>query len=252
MLQFIPLDVIAHQLGEPRNRGWRRRAEPSVLIYTLSDPKTGDVRYVGKTVKALRDRLHNHVACAKRGNKSYRSAWIRQLACDGLRPEIRLIDVVAPCDDWAARERLWIDRYRNSGARLTNLTNGGEGCHGLIPSAETRQKRSVKMLGRVISQEQRALHSRMMTGRKLSDEHKAKVSAAVKGTVKSEETRRKLSASLKALVWDHRGEKNNNSKLTRDQAMEIRGTTCPASVFVRKYGITDTTVYGIRKGRLWK
>jgi hypothetical protein len=44
--------------------------------------------------------------------------------------------------NWAERERYWIAHGRSSGWDLFNLTDGGDGLHGLVPSDEHRQKNS--------------------------------------------------------------------------------------------------------------
>lgn len=106
-------------------------------IYTLSDPRTNEVRYVGKTVFPLPHRLSNHINAAMLAKRdSHVARWIRILHADGCRPVITQIDTAG--DDWADRERFWIKSYRDNGARLTNLTLGGEGNLGYTPSNETR------------------------------------------------------------------------------------------------------------------
>jgi hypothetical protein len=119
-------------------------------------------------------------------------------------------------------------RKDNGTGILLNKTNGGEGMSGHIPSEETRQKRSKKLKGRLISVKQRlqiskTLKEKNLTGekspnwgkkaseetrKKLSDSHKGYVPSeearrknglAHKGKFVSEETRKKQSLSLKGL-----------------------------------------------------
>jgi hypothetical protein len=47
---------------------------------------------------------------------------------------------VATATTWENRERFWIAHGRELGWELFNLTDGGDGLHGLIPSAEHRRK----------------------------------------------------------------------------------------------------------------
>lgn len=88
-------------------------------IYTLNDPETGEVRYVGKTSAKLQKRLVQHVHAAK-SEKTHRDKWIKSLSS---RPTIELIEDV---EDglWEDRERFWISHFRTSG-RLTNIADGG-------------------------------------------------------------------------------------------------------------------------------
>ena len=108
----------------------------TVYIYGLTDPRTGDLRYVGKTVKTLARRLSAHKAAARAGVHRPCARWIRSLLLAGKEPAIFLIEV-APSSDWAARECFWIGHYRGAGCRLLNLTDGGD--HYEQPT-EVRQK----------------------------------------------------------------------------------------------------------------
>ena len=106
-------------------------------IYALCDPLTDEVRYVGKTVRSLRDRLMQHRRAARRGSLPV-NRWM--LKHEGVRltgPFIKLLEIVQPGADWAARERAWISEFR---PRLLNLTDGGEGLAGHIFTESHRAK----------------------------------------------------------------------------------------------------------------
>ena len=105
-------------------------------IYTLSDPRTGDIRYVGITKMELKKRLNRHVSSARKRAPYYVYAWIHKLLEQEKRPVIQLIETT----DDLYRERFWIQHYRNLGAPLTNLSDGCEGQIGMVRSEETRQK----------------------------------------------------------------------------------------------------------------
>jgi hypothetical protein len=98
-------------------------------IYSLIDPRDRAVRYVGKTVRPLRARLADHKYRAKSGYLPV-SLWARKVLHIDCGPIIRLLETVPAGSDWASRERYWIDKYRSEGARLLNLTGGGEGLSG--------------------------------------------------------------------------------------------------------------------------
>lgn len=100
-----------------------------VTIYALSRPG-GPVRYVGKTIGTAARRLVYHLRGARRGDHHPFCSWLRRCISEGVRPQITILEIVAPEADWAARERFWIAHYRRSGARLFNLTDGGEGLSG--------------------------------------------------------------------------------------------------------------------------
>lgn len=169
-------------------------------VYALSDPETGEVRYVGKTVLSLEKRLKGHFSDKAENHKTH---WIRSLLARGLKPTIKSIEEDI-AENWAERERYWIAYYRDQGARLVNLADGGQGSPGWSASEEQRAKLSAAMKGRRFSMDHRANLSASLKGRKFSAEECAKISAALKGRTPSNkgkthspETRARISASLK-------------------------------------------------------
>ena len=72
-----------------------------VYIYSLADPKTLEIRYVGKTKYPLKDRLAKHL-CAK--DKSYRTNWIQSILKRGEKPIIQLVEVTTT-EEWISREQ---------------------------------------------------------------------------------------------------------------------------------------------------
>lgn len=90
------------------------------MIYAFIHPHTCEIRYVGKTQQPVK-RLKHHRYLAKEMNLPlYR--WWRGLLANGSG---------APCfvrlsDGDSAEERAWIARLREAGARLLNMTDGGE------------------------------------------------------------------------------------------------------------------------------
>lgn len=91
-------------------------------IYVLTDPRTGQPRYVGKTDNPKR-RLAFHL---RDKDVCHRTNWIKELVSLGLKPTLDIIETVAPDASWEDRERYWIAQYRLMGYNLTNSTNGGD------------------------------------------------------------------------------------------------------------------------------
>ena len=91
-----------------------------VKIYTLSGPK--GVRYVGKTIQSLKDRLSGHLSSK---SNDHRGNWISSLKARGIKPTINLIDLVDE-DVWQESEMYWIKKYKDEGFILTNTSAGGE------------------------------------------------------------------------------------------------------------------------------
>jgi len=97
----------------------------TINIYTLTDPITKEVRYVGKTTD-ISKRFNRHLNESKKSTTSHKKAWIKGLLKKNLNPEIEIIDVVNN-SEWEFWERYWIEQMKAWGFRLTNETNGGDG-----------------------------------------------------------------------------------------------------------------------------
>lgn len=149
-------------------------------IYTLCCPETGEVRYVGKTARGLKVRFNEHISQARRYRKTYCANWILSLEARGLAPTIRL-ESTWPAEELSKAEVSTIAAYRQAGARLTNLTDGGEGFVGHKKTAEHRRKIGEAHKGRAVSSETRAKISVARTGTKASEETLAKFREVRKG-----------------------------------------------------------------------
>ncbi len=132
----------------------------TAYIYTLVDPETNAIRYIGKTTTSLRERLTNHL-CEKKDDRKNR--WINKLKRQGLKPLIQLIEEV-PIDAWRERECYWIAYYHAQGCDLTNTSLGGLGLGYCAP--ETRAKIAKTLTGRDNGPEFRAKMKEVMAARK--------------------------------------------------------------------------------------
>ncbi len=111
------------------------KSEKTYQIYTLEDPITNEIRYVGFTSRSLPDRCSKHInECKKRND--YKSNWIKSILKKGLKPLIKHLDF---CDktNWQIIEQYWIAQFNSWGFKLTNATDGGEGNVGRKYSKET-------------------------------------------------------------------------------------------------------------------
>jgi group I intron endonuclease len=130
-----------------------------VIIYSLSDPVSGVVKYIGQTSKTLNERIKSHLKDANYKKNNKRIAWINSLTKKGKIPVIEIIDEV-PEEDWIFWEMYWIEQFKVWGFNLKNGTKGGDGIKGYVYTEEDKKK---------------------MRGRVLSDETKEKMSKAKKG-----------------------------------------------------------------------
>ena len=141
-------------------------------IYWLSDPRTSEMRYVGKTKSKLINRHGSHCK-PKDKNKSHCANWVRTLLKDNLLPQIHSLQTFNAREDMDEAEKYWIAHFRSLGCRLTNMTHGGDG--GSQPkrqfSDNHRKNLSIAMKGRTPA----------IKGKLLSDEAKKKISDKAKG-----------------------------------------------------------------------
>lgn len=104
---------------------WVKSCPMVTRIYALTDPETGRIRYIGKTVKTLAQRLKNHMVQRKHENPTHKNNWLNSLHHRGLSPGIVLLE---ECDgDGADEERFHVRLAKMDGLQLTNSTVGGEG-----------------------------------------------------------------------------------------------------------------------------
>jgi hypothetical protein len=94
-------------------------------IYTLTDPRTNEVRYVGKA-NNVSQRYQAHLNRA-RDHQTHKRNWINSLRILGLKPILEIIDVV-PINEWVFWETYWVGQMKAWGCDLTNNTLGGDGC----------------------------------------------------------------------------------------------------------------------------
>lgn len=109
-------------------------------IYTLKDPTTLQVRYVGKTVSPKKRFIAHKCLRAKKG--TYLASWITSLRNKDLIPVMDIIDE-ADNDGWVEKEKLYIDFFKKNGCELVNLTSGGEGAFGYRHTEESKLKMSI-------------------------------------------------------------------------------------------------------------
>lgn len=141
------------------------------FIYALIDPRTDEIRYIGKTVNP-NARFRQHLK--NRRCSTHCTTWIDSLITEGLKPTMTILESVSDSNG-SEQERWWIAEGKRIGLRLTNLTDGGEGI--------------------TMTPERRKHLSDLFTGRKVSEEQKAQISATLRGHITTEETKSKISAS---------------------------------------------------------
>lgn len=115
-----------------------------VSIYALAEGPSDPPRYVGKTMNWLNHRYRAHLSEARRGKNRPVNRWIRKLLQSGKEPALIWLENVKPNQDWQERESHWISKFREEGADLLNLTDGGEGIPGARKSRLARAKIAIR------------------------------------------------------------------------------------------------------------
>jgi hypothetical protein len=99
-----------------------------IYIYTLSDPITEEVKYVGRTRHKLSVRLSGHISKGKSNHGTYKRNWIKSLEKKNLKPVIQLLEEL-DCS-WVESheiEKHWISQLYVWGYKLTNCEDKGIG-----------------------------------------------------------------------------------------------------------------------------
>lgn len=174
-----------------------------VKIYGLIDPKTGTIRYVGKTVNDLKHRLSAHISESRNlQNNHPKHRWIRKVFDSGDEPNIVLIEEV---DDeiWEDREKYWINFYKHT----NNLTNISEG--GIKPPNHQNEKRSEE------------------TKKKLSMAHKA----LKRDRSWTEESKQKMIISLRK-IKPHQ----------EQEVSDLFANNVPVKEIAEKFNVTESAI----------
>lgn len=136
----------------------------AVSIYGLVDPRSNELRYVGKTSSDPLARVRTHLCRTSLKPKRHISRWLTGLLADGHKPEVFVIELVDEAE-WQDAERFWIAYFRSLGARLVNITDGGEGVSGYRFSPERREEMRLRYTGRVFDEEWRRRISEAKKGK---------------------------------------------------------------------------------------
>lgn len=157
------------------------------LIYGLRDPRTNEIRYVGQTRRGLK-RPRQHLKSSNINFNNHLKNWVSELERANLAPEIHIFEELNGPENLSSEEMLCIARFKRSGKKLTNCTEGGEGSRSRKLSPETKMRLSQALKGKRKSQAHKdALRSAF----------KGKPNLKLRGIPKSSDHKKKLSESLK-------------------------------------------------------
>ena len=120
------------------------------IIYGLYD-RSGELRYIGKSSSGLKRPRRHFCSYELDKDSTHKGRWIKKSLKAGNIPYIQIIQELSNHIYLNECEKYWISYFKKRGARLTNLTDGGEGTTGYKRppfSKEWRKKMSLAKKGR--------------------------------------------------------------------------------------------------------
>lgn len=93
-------------------------------IYLLSDPSTGQPKYIGKTINPIRRRLY-YQAQPPKHQKSLISSWLREILDSNLKPIFSIL-CICKVENENKFEKYYISKYKKK-FKLLNQRSGGNG-----------------------------------------------------------------------------------------------------------------------------
>jgi hypothetical protein len=155
------------------------------VIYGLVDPKTNEIRYIGKAVD-LENRIRNHFKPSRLLAKTHKNNWLKLLINENKKPFVVVLEKELSENLLNEFEIKWIKHYNKIGCKLTNATDGGDG--GKLNQEAIDKMKKTKTLNK---------QQGFWLNKNLSKEHCKNISEGKKGYVVSSDTKEKLSKALK-------------------------------------------------------
>ena len=180
-------------------------------IYIYLDPrKSGDYEYGDLRF------THEPFYVGKGSNKRYRpeghtnSEWlyrkVRKIGAQNTIIEMPFFDAhESVIMEYEKRLITEIGRQDLGEGPLVNLTDGGGGSSGRVPSQKTRDRISKSLIGRETTEEHRKNLSRANKGKKLTEECKKKISQSLVGRKQTEEVIQKRVVAFRKYYKTHDG-----------------------------------------------
>lgn len=170
-----------------------------MIIYKAENQFNGKV-YIGLTTTSIEERKKRHKTSMNTGSDTYFHNALRKYGWDNFSWEI--IDTTDNIETLKEKEIYWIKQYRSyanfPNSNGYNLTLGGDGALGVVWSEERRLEKSKQT-------------KEWYKNNGYSEEAKAKQAVAMREFYKNNPP------PVNALI----GEKNNNSKITDKERLEI-------------------------------
>jgi len=192
-----------------------------MIIYKATN-KISQISYIGQTIKKLKYRKQDHKSAAKRNPKYYFHRAIRKYGWKNFEWKIlEECDSKEELDEMEFHYIKQYDTYHNG----YNLTLGGEGNPGWIPSEETKEKISKAHKGKKLSEETKQKLRKANSGENHPFYGKKRPDISKKykgeghpfyGKKHTEETKKKISEKLKGRIPP-----NKNIPMSVEQKLKL-------------------------------
>jgi hypothetical protein len=185
-------------------------------IYTLLDPDTMEIRYVGQTNEPKR-RLNDHISSSINENSesydTYKARWIRKIIKKNSLPIMNIIESCSSLEESNEIEKTYIEKLTNEGHRLTNsyMTDVTEF------SSYTREKMSNAKKGKKLEEivgEERAIE--------LKEFHSERMKSNNPNKSNDKLVREKISNTLKEYFEDKENHWAYGLKMTDEHNEKLR------------------------------
>lgn len=225
------------------------------IVYALSHPITGELRYIGKSESGLeRPRQHGNLSHLKSKGHLPSVRWINKLRSQGLNYVIEVVEEFPDRPSLMEGEKFYISYFRSLGLRLLNVCDGGEGFTGKH-TPEARAKIAAAGTGRKMSPETIEKGAAKRRGVKFTEAHREalcvpKTGAGAKGVKKSAAHCEAISKAMAGR--EHSREhvinqaRSRGGKPLMDETGQIFQTQADAARF---HGITQGSVSSVLIGK---
>lgn len=171
-----------------------------VYIYSLVDPRTKQVRYIGQTNNPQR-RLKQHIAGRSDQKITPVKSWIKSLLKNDLVPKMEIVEK-CNSDNWQEREKHHIQKARNEIENLLNIADGGNMPKCTTETQSNNGTKSYTNQEKGIAYILRAMRNGIESGNKEKADYYRYVMASIKTADKA--ARKRLNEyGLRLLGYDH-------------------------------------------------
>jgi hypothetical protein len=225
------------------------------IIYGLVDPRSGELRYVGKSTSGLtRPKKHLTSSLLRKEANTHRVKWIKSVIKDGLLPRIVVLEETEDPELLDGLEKAAIAKFRAEGVRLVNGTDGGEGSLGRRQTEGARRKISEAKRGKPghkHTEEHKEYMRMLYLGKTRPLSVREKLRAACKGRVQSRETIEKQRVSRKKLYGSSEWQIQNSRKKGGRPVVEVSTGQRYESISIaaRSLGLNPGNIANVLSGR---